>query len=640
MARFAMECMTTFNKVVQGLERILGPETGNLALRVGLNSGQVTAGVLRGEKSRFQLFGDTVNTASRMESTGQRDKIQVSQSTADLIVAAGKAEWLQQREDRVEAKGKGKLVTYWVDRSKGRTLNNETSSVVEAEVDDATRKKQRLIDWNVDILMALLKNIVAQRDPAYRSLSSRKGGDRIWLLDVIKECPRAEIKETIHGTNTAGLLVTSRDPSEVEIDEEIEEQLRDYVSCIANCYRDNPFVSISMYFMFRVSPCVQKQNLTQSIYPHDSSSQHNFQHASHVTMSVTKLMSRIELEAPAAPASSADLGATSGDDVVTTTTGSNTSSSSTSNMHRLLTADPLTPFACALSALIHDLDHPGVSNATLIEEKDDLAQLYHEKSPAEQHSIDLAWDMLFEPRFEGLRSVIYTNKEELICFRQLLVNAVMATDIMDKDLKAQRNERWAKVFDSDTRSTFSNLSSSEGNDQDGDGHAEALTALEDMNRKATIVIDHLIQASDVSHTMQHWHVYLSWNEKFFDECYQGYLNGRLKSDPSVNWYKGEIGFFDFYIIPLAKKLEECGVFGVSSDEYLNYAKANREEWESKGEAIVAGYLKKYEGQAPESNMSESPSSSLTRKPSLLTRKLSVAKTSRGSSTTATSSPST
>lgn len=38
------------------------------------------------------------------------------------------------------------------------------------------------------------------------------------------------------------------------------------------------------------------------------------------------------------------------------------------------------------------------------------------------------------------------------------------------------------------------------------------------------------------------------------------------------WYKGELGFFDNYIIPLAKKLKDCGVFGVSSDEFLNYAK--------------------------------------------------------------------
>ena len=40
--------------------RELGPDTGDLMLRVGLHSGPVTAGVLRGERSRFQLFGDTV----------------------------------------------------------------------------------------------------------------------------------------------------------------------------------------------------------------------------------------------------------------------------------------------------------------------------------------------------------------------------------------------------------------------------------------------------------------------------------------------------------------------------------------------------------------------------------------------------
>lgn len=73
---------------------------------------------------------------------------------------------------------------------------------------------------------------------------------------------------------------------------------------------------------------------------------------------------------------------------------------------------------------------------------------------------------------------------------------------------------------------------------------------------------------------------------FSRELYKAYQDGRSTQDPSDNWYKGELGFFDLYIIPLAQKLKSCGVFGVSSDEYLGYAKRNREEWESKGESIV------------------------------------------------------
>ena len=82
--------------------------------------------------------------------------------------------------------------------------------------------------------------------------------------------------------------------------------------------------------------------------------------------------------------------------------------------------------------------------------------------------------------------------------------------------------------------------------------------------------------------MQHWHVYLKWNERLFREMYKAFLEGRIENDPSKGWYQGEIGFFDFYLIPLGRKLKECGVFGVSSDEYLNYALANRKEWELKG----------------------------------------------------------
>ena len=62
MVRFASDCRDAFQRVARDLEVTLGVGTADLQFRFGLNSGPCTAGVLRGEKSRFQLFGDTVNT--------------------------------------------------------------------------------------------------------------------------------------------------------------------------------------------------------------------------------------------------------------------------------------------------------------------------------------------------------------------------------------------------------------------------------------------------------------------------------------------------------------------------------------------------------------------------------------------------
>ena len=64
ISRFALECMKTMDDLTKRLEVTLGPDTGDLNVRIGIHSGPVTAGVLRGERARFQLFGDTMNTAA------------------------------------------------------------------------------------------------------------------------------------------------------------------------------------------------------------------------------------------------------------------------------------------------------------------------------------------------------------------------------------------------------------------------------------------------------------------------------------------------------------------------------------------------------------------------------------------------
>lgn len=136
MAKFASACLTAFEKLVLELSKTLGPDTADLGMRFGLHSGATTAGVLRGERSRFQLFGDTVNTASRMESTGKKNCIQISAETAKLLDIAGRSTWLKPREDKIVAKGKGDMDTFWLLVTVAGSQSTKTSDEITMPVSD------------------------------------------------------------------------------------------------------------------------------------------------------------------------------------------------------------------------------------------------------------------------------------------------------------------------------------------------------------------------------------------------------------------------------------------------------------------------------------------------------------------------
>ena len=84
---------------------------GPLTFRLGINSGPAVAGVIGRMKFQYDVWGDTVNTASRMESQGQPGEIQISEATYVLIKDAYDC----RPHGPLEVKGKGMLNTWFIE---------------------------------------------------------------------------------------------------------------------------------------------------------------------------------------------------------------------------------------------------------------------------------------------------------------------------------------------------------------------------------------------------------------------------------------------------------------------------------------------------------------------------------------------
>ena len=199
-----------------------------------------------------------------MESTGQRGKIQVSQETADLLVAAGRMAWITPREERVVAKGKGEMQTYWCNI--GTTIDisgfQDGLGSLDGSLSDEdgpfallSPKTTRLVLWNVEILLDLLRQIQVLRGPnapPLRETVVRSKESSTTAYD--------EVEDVINFPPYRG-QVGDIDTEDVELMPEVEQQLEDFLSTIATMYIENHF--------------------------------HDFAHASHATMGVVKLLSSL-----------------------------------------------------------------------------------------------------------------------------------------------------------------------------------------------------------------------------------------------------------------------------------------------------------------------------------------------------------
>ena len=196
-------------------------------------------------------FIDTMNMASRMESTGMPGRVQISSDTAALLQDAGKDRWISARESDVFVKGKGDLKTFWLNAkgaSPGSMVGSQISSADrsstagDAYYELSSDKTARLIEWNVDILQRILKQIVARRN-----LTMTKGKGKQKRKDqeeTIKSDSGMtvidEVREIIELPKFDVTMSRLQEETElVELPPSVMSQLRSYVACIVDHYQAN-----------------------------------------------------------------------------------------------------------------------------------------------------------------------------------------------------------------------------------------------------------------------------------------------------------------------------------------------------------------------------------------------------------------
>lgn len=270
--------------------------------------------------------------------------------------------------------------------------------------------------------------------------------------------------------------------------------------------------------------------------------------------------------------------------------------------------DPIVIFALIFSALVHDVAHTGKSNQILADHNHTITKQYSH-SYAERFSIDLSLEVLFMDEYTHFRSTLMPETRHKVIFGKILFCSILITDIANSNSMRMGKARYHLL--NYIRETYQDdVNKADEEFQDYPCIHPLNPVLEDIYSKLCltnheiekykndlnittkndlelcVLIEHIMQISDVVHNMQDWRNFIKWNYRLYKELMVCH-SLQLMPDPSENWNTGQIAFMDKYVVPLAERTEtNLGNFA----NLVSLVKENMNKWESCGKTITQNFV--------------------------------------------------